>query len=370
MVKNEELAIKDTLQPFIDGGSTHFLIFDTGSMDRTIEIAQALFIEYNLDHAFIVQEPFIDFATSRNHALETAEALFPTVPFMLMPDAEWYIHGIDTLIQFCHNHLNDFHNSYSIRITDQYNSFMTARLIRNHKHVRFVGSVHECLNQLTPCHVPETCYFEWRPSRQGDEKSRARWARDRDLLLKDYHENPLNIRTVFYLAQTYHCLGELESALLFYEKYTKLNGVIEEHYTALYQMGSITERLAEIQDPSLYALAIYRYLEAYSFRPCRAEPLIRLADMYLRQEKKELAFLFAKKACEISYPINEQLVVNRYLYEFSRYEIASRAAWYIGEYEFGEWAAREILKYYPNKPHLQRNLQYYIERINRLRMPE
>jgi hypothetical protein len=37
MVKNEEAVIKQTLQPFVEGGADSFLIFDTGSTDNTVE---------------------------------------------------------------------------------------------------------------------------------------------------------------------------------------------------------------------------------------------------------------------------------------------------------------------------------------------
>jgi len=43
MVKNEALVIKETLQPFVDGGVTDFLIFDTGSTDGTQKVAQEFY---------------------------------------------------------------------------------------------------------------------------------------------------------------------------------------------------------------------------------------------------------------------------------------------------------------------------------------
>src|SRR5436190_22697761 len=91
MVKNEEHVIRETLQPFIDGGIDSFFVFDTGSTDKTIETTQTFFKQNNITNGYIEQEKFIDFATSRNRALELAHQKFPHAAFMIMFDAEWYI---------------------------------------------------------------------------------------------------------------------------------------------------------------------------------------------------------------------------------------------------------------------------------------
>src|SRR5262245_29513686 len=100
MVKNEAGSLEATLQPMVDGGIQHFVVFDTGSTDGTQDIARAFFEKNNIPaaQAHIVEEPFIDFSTSRNHALEATEQLFPEATFMLMPDAEWYMHNTAELL--------------------------------------------------------------------------------------------------------------------------------------------------------------------------------------------------------------------------------------------------------------------------------
>src|SRR5437867_4126017 len=72
MVKDEEAVIVQTVQPLVEGGIDTFFIFDTGSTDNTMNVVQHYFEQQNVD-ACIVQEPFIDFATSRNRALDLVE---------------------------------------------------------------------------------------------------------------------------------------------------------------------------------------------------------------------------------------------------------------------------------------------------------
>ena len=63
------------------------------------------FKQNNIKHDIIRQEPFVDFATSRNRGLVLTEENFPNAEFMLMLDAEWYMHGIKDLLQFCHERI-------------------------------------------------------------------------------------------------------------------------------------------------------------------------------------------------------------------------------------------------------------------------
>ena len=155
MVKNEADVIQATLQPFLDAGIDSFLILDTGSTDNTISLIRKIFDDYNIGHGYIVEQPFVDFATSRNYALQCAEEQFPTAHFFLMPDAEWYMNNVSGLLEFCRNMLSAEHNSYLIQMRNSDDSFRFAqqRLLRAHKGLRFVGVVHETPNQGTSMHV-------------------------------------------------------------------------------------------------------------------------------------------------------------------------------------------------------------------------
>lgn len=362
MVKNEALVITETLQPFVDGGVTDYLIFDTGSTDGTQEVVSTFFKENGLSNFHIVQEPFIDFSTSRNHALDAAQSLFPHATFMIMPDAEWYMHNTHGLLQFCSDHQHDCQPAYLVPIRSTTLSFFTSRLIRCRAGVRFVGSVHEVLNTLTSVTLPQDIYFEWRPSQKGMEKSTQRWQRDRDLLLKSYEQNPADPRTLFYLAQTYDCLGDSENAYAFYKKRDEMQGWPEENFITKFRLGGVAQKLAPKDDANVCPPSTQHYLAAYAARPQRAEPLINMAQYYLDKGQMHLAFLFAARAAQIPYPEKDILFVEKYLYDFVRYDILGRCAWYVGEYELGEWAMRQALRIKPDETYLQRNLKFYTDR--------
>ncbi len=353
MVKDEASVICQTLQPFIDEGLGDFLIFDTGSTDDTVAVTRKFFEKHHLSNAVIKQEPFIDFSISRNRALQLAEEAFPQACFMLMLDAEWYMHNVNSLVKFCALHKDETEASYLVRIIGTNLDFYTARLIRCRSNVRFVGPVHEVLNQVSKGKVPADCFFELRVTEYGQEKSRKRWTRDSKILLKEHDLNPSDPRTVFYLAQTYACLGDWENARLWYERRTEMPGWDEENFMAYYKLAQVYEALGNGDQ------VVLNYLRAFSLRPWRAEPLVCLARHYWEAGDNALCCLFAQYAADLPYPENDVLFIEKNLYDVERHDLLGRSAWYVGKYDVGKRAVEKALKARPTAQYLQDNLAYY-----------
>lgn len=359
MVKNEESAMISTLEPLVKAGIQSFFIFDTGSTDATIEKTNEFFSHHPSCTYFVFSEQFVDFATSRNRALDLAEQSFPDAHFMLMPDAEWHlIHG-DKLVDFCKEVLDQTEPVYLIRIVSGID-FYTSRLIRCRTGSRFAGVVHECI--AASAKVPADIYFELHTTHYGAEKSRQRWQRDKKLLFEAFKKDPYDSRSLFYLAQTCECLGQHEEALQWYEARLSLPGWDEENFITLYRIAQLYEYLSkENNNKELFVKAVYYYLEAYNYRPIRAEPLIKLALLYRSQDYFAPAFLFAKKAIEIPYPINDTLFIEKELYDYDRYDVLGIVSWYNQEYELGEWAVLKALLVHPDYSHLHHNLLLYLQ---------
>jgi len=96
MVKDETDVIRPTLEMYCKADPTGqkiaYIVYDTGldPWSPTMQKAKELFEDYHLTNYHIIQEPFVDFATSRNRGLDLVELHYPNAGFMLMPDAEWY----------------------------------------------------------------------------------------------------------------------------------------------------------------------------------------------------------------------------------------------------------------------------------------
>lgn len=118
------------------------------------------------------------------------------------------------------------------------------------------------------------------------------------------------------------------------------------------------------QDQHTWALALTYYLKAYELNPRRAEPLIRIAQHYYAEHNHALTYLFASKACNIPMPPDQDIEIE--LYRNTRYDLLAISAWYIGEFEKGEEAARQVLNNYPDDERLKNNLQFYLNRKQNL----
>lgn len=381
MVKNEACVIRQTLQPFVDAGVQHYFIFDTGSTDGTQQIVAEYFAENNIEHGCIEQEAFVDFATSRNRALELAEQRFTDAQFMILLDAEWYLCNAEKLVAFCHTHNRDEHDAFLIRIhthdvaTGRDIDFYLPRLVRPRAALRFVGKIHEYLDVTSAKKMPFEICFDVKQSELGAQATKKRLQRDLDLLLQSYSKDPEDARTIFFLAQTYVSLNNLVEAYHLFclcvsqiviTKDTPCEQ-IEYAYQASYNAGVLAQELAqqesaEMQTRFSWQRAQQHYLHAFGITPCRAEPLMRIAQQYWDENNMHMCFIFARHAAELSYPAHATGLVESDVYTFRRYDLLGACAGNIGRWDVAEWAVSKALEAQPNKQHLRNNLAIILER--------
>jgi hypothetical protein len=372
MVKDEVDVIIPTLKPFVDAGISSFLVYDTGSTDGTQKVIREYFDNHGIEHAYIIEEPFVDFATSRNRALDLTEQIFVNNTFMVMLDAEWYTHNVPELIDYCKFHKNYIApgctgSCYLMRlltVSDNINNY-TPRLIRRGHNVRYRGVVHESIANAGSGFVPDSVYFEYRPQQCGKDKSRERCFRDYDLLKKSLEDDPGNLRTLFYLGQTCQFMNDWEQAIFYYQKRLDIGNISEEKYLAAYRIGCAIEHIIaeSYKDGSFCKYteqdAVHYFLQAYSLWPLRVEPLFRIACHYIRHEQHAIAYLFAHRAVQLPHPPQNTLFVENRIYDYLRYDILGQCALYVGEFKIGKEAVLRGLQQEPDDECLHHNLAIY-----------
>jgi tetratricopeptide (TPR) repeat protein len=370
MVKNEADVIVPTLKPFVDAGIQSFFVYDTGSTDGTQDKVREYLKKSGIVQAHIIEEPFVDFATSRNRALDLADNIFAQHTFLVMLDAEWYAHNVDELIAFCKVHKNYVAPGYTgscyltqlFTVQDSINNFV-PRLIRRGYNVRYAGVVHESIPDIASGTVTEKFYFEYAPQQLGQDKSKTRFTRDYDLLKKSLENDPENMRTLFYLGQTCQFLNEWKQAIFYYKKRLELGPLSEEKYLAAYRVGySIEYFLEESKDGSQgyrWEDALHYYLIAHNILPHRAEPLFRIACHYIRTNQHAIAYLFAVRAAQVPYPQRHSLFIEKKIYDYLRYDILGQCAVYAGEIDIGKAAVLKAMETVPDDPCLHHNLAIY-----------
>lgn len=309
MIKNEEEKICDTLLPFINANYDKYLIYDTGSTDNTVSVVRN-FLESHNRTFYIIEEEFIDFSTSRNRALDHTKTYFNDEKYTLMFDCEWYVHNPEGIVEFCKTN-QVIEDSYYINVKTSNITFARNLLFTVGGNARYRGKVHEYVVGSCSIKLNPDIYFLYNPTSEGLDRTSERHKRDLKLL-ENEHDEP---RNCFYLAQTYHALGDIENAIKYYEKRATLAGFVEEAFIALYRIG-------RIYSESNWDLAQKYFLKAYNFRKTRIEPLIEIIH---HQNDPKFKYQLAKLACSVGIS-TDILFVETEVYRVERWKQLSFAA--------------------------------------------
>jgi tetratricopeptide (TPR) repeat protein len=141
------------------------------------------------------------------------------------------------------------------------------------------------------------------------------------LLLAALKTEPNNARYHFYLAQSYSDSGNHKGAIATYRKRIKLGGWVEELYISHLKLAN--SLLATGDDAGF----IRTLLDAYNFRPSRAEAPWELAHYYRMKGKTAASILFSEPMLSLPYP-KDSLFLNRYIHEVGLREEFSICAFY------------------------------------------
>lgn len=253
IVRDEEATLRrclDSLEALCDA----FVLVDTGSTDRTREIAS----EWLSGHEGELHErPWTNFAHNRTEALELAR---PHGDYLLSADADYTFAGEIGELE---------HGAYLIRYTGPV-AHELPLLFRADLPWRYSGAVHESL-VLDSGDATLTRLDTLTVTHHGDGGSReGRLERDAAALNEALGGQEIR-RNTYYLAQTYRDMGQLPAAIDLYARRSRMGGFEEEAWHARYQEGLCRLKLAD-------DLGVAVLLEAFQRRPHRAEPLRALAS--------------------------------------------------------------------------------------------
>gem|GEM_PF-264074 len=327
IVRNESRIIErclNSVRSLID----HWVIVDTGSTDGT----QAIIRECLRDlPGELTERPWVDFAHNRSEALELARG---KSDYILVMDADEVLVKSD---DYARPPLTE--DAYYIRIHFGPIVFWRVHLFRTEAGLRYESPIHEYLvlrENATYARLDgvwlDSLRDGWRAS-QPDV-----WRRDIEVLLKSHQEDPNNPRTTFYLAQSYASNEEPALALEYYQRYVAVSKWPEERWYALLRIADLKQQLQR-EWPEVLAA----YLEAYQFRPHRAEPLYRIALYYRFQGAFHLAYLFLQQAAAIPYPENDYLFVEEQLHRYLIKMALATCCYHVGQYEAGLRYCDELL---------------------------
>jgi hypothetical protein len=377
MIKNEK-RIKLTFDSVKDWIG-EFFIYDTGSTDDTVERVT----NYCKEHDIILhlkQGTFTNFSVSRNELLDyTEEILKGKERYMLMLDANDEMQNMDVLIKtikdistkgdWCGYYLTQrWQTGHSLE------SYYNVRMVKTHYNWRYdkKAIVHEYI--MCPLisekikKDEEIVYriegvYIYQDRTKDDDKSFRRFARDKVMLYNEYLKDPQEPRTLFYLAQTCSCLGLHDEAYKYYLARIKVIGFHEEMYQSYFRLGEIAYYLLKHD----WEESFNWFMKAYQHSQ-RAEPLLKIAEYYadnnLYQEKKSewhTCYMFASMACNLVFPNNQILFIDKRCYTYKRWHILGMAAFHVGRYREGKDACLRAIEA-ENADIDKFNLKFYLKK--------
>ena len=252
IVKNEETYIKECLES-IKNVSDQIVILDTGSTDKTLEIAKL----YNAEIHFF--EWVNDFSAARNASVGYAKGdwiLWLDADERLTPDSQTKL--LPELIS------TDKPLIYKVRIENETNDAASARtstahrLFNNNRGIRFKNRIHEQLytdGRHGPAEIRKSaiCLKHLGYALEG-EKKQVKDARNLKLLYQMVAENPNDAYAHYTLGQQLSLSGKLDESLAHLEKAFDLNQFEKEMTVSLMNVMAETYfKLNQIEKSEYFA---------------------------------------------------------------------------------------------------------------------
>lgn len=301
IVKNEEPVIERclaTVKPYID----YWVIVDTGSTDKTMEKIK----NYMKDIPGELHEcPWQNFEYNRNQALDLARDKGDFVMFIDADEQLFFDKGFNMPKDLSKD-------GYLMTVRDNEIEFLRMLLVSTKKHWFWKGVMHETIMCTEP-HQVEVLKNMHNLATADGARSRdpKKYEKDAQALEKALVFEPDNSRYMFYLGQSYLNCGQYENALKAYSRRAVMGGWDQEVYWSLYCIGRIQEILKQPEEQILFS-----YARAYEFRPTRAEPLSRMADILLKKGSPRVALMLIEKAKQIPMPC-EGVFVEKNIYNYT-----------------------------------------------------
>lgn len=361
IVCNESHVILWTLENVLPH-IKYWVIVDTGSTDTTPQLIEFFFALHKIPGE-LHRRPWKHFGANRTEALRLADKC---------PCSHVFIHDADDLIQGQLKIPPLIHDAYMMWLGSSWEHRYRRILIARVGMFRFERRLHEYITAsgYTTGNIDGDYYVE---SRRTGARGLDPKKGDKDIaiLLEDVRKDPLDTRSVFYLADGYRSYHHWLEAIEWYRVRAAMRGYDQEDYMAMYNIGicqwqaarrgilpkedykGVTENATnsdgddEESDTPIpcYAnldeawhVVMNSFLAAYAKRPSRAEGLARIAEYYEYRKEWALCYGYATWGCRIPMT-NDSLFVDVGDYSYKLPNLAAMAANELGKHA-------EALEYY------------------------
>ena len=300
IVKNsgeEIIPMLESVKKFID----HWTILDTGSTDTTKENIIKIMSDVPgklHDGKELFEDPFVDFSTARNRALDLATS---KCEFSIMLDDTYHIvNGKDLRKSLKRKRKGD---AFYIVISDNERSYPSIRVLRTKAKLRYKHKIHENVD----CEVSgivegtindvDSAYMQRRSGERLDS--------DITLLIEELEKYPGDRRLLIHLARSFVLKGEKKKSMEIFTQIIDGNEIDPMDYES---------RFAVIQHKNDIRNDLEKITELAELYPEEIEPAYLMALCMKSQNELEQAFGWILKAANAQ-PKNTN-TVRHYIHRF------------------------------------------------------
>jgi glycosyltransferase involved in cell wall biosynthesis len=288
-----------------------YSITDTGSTDDTLPTIIAFFAKRDIP-GHVHSAPFEDFSQARNAALDNARSDPLEWDYLLLCDADMELVVEDK--DFARQLTGQAHNLIQKGSGVAYEN---VRFISRAATGKYIGVTHEYLDIPSSGTIKGAWYID-----HADGSNRPnKFKRDIRLLKRGLFKEPNNGRYWFYLAQSYQDAGRWDDAIRAFDRRIALGGWDEETYLCKFRRAQCYGQKGHTEK---YVSGL---IDAYNFRPHRAEALYDLAHHYRMKGQNFPALMVAEEGLRLK-PSGDVLFVNEFPVQAGFREEFSIAGWY------------------------------------------
>jgi glycosyltransferase involved in cell wall biosynthesis len=362
IAKNEERVIGrciDSVKDIVD----EFVIVDTGSEDNTVKI-----IEEKTGKCYHTEWEG-DYAKARNYGVRRC-----TGDWILVQDCDEHMHpetakNLKKILEETPENIWEI----LVRVEDYTDPSMIPtyivyghRLFRNNKGILWGGKGHEALTTPLKYRTQDQRIIIKHDKTPNAVSPIA--AKPNELaqvfvenFLEAITKNPNDVRSMFYLANTYMGRGKLKKAVEWYNTYLKISGWNDERYQARYYCARCYMFMGEMTK------AREMMLDAYEERDDRNEGEIVLGEIAFRENKYNQALVWFHLAAKKMEHAKEHglpetlLFLEGKAYTYEPYDWLAIVYYKIGDKKNAKKYTLKALEILPDDERLKGNLRFYEE---------
>lgn len=328
----------------------YWVICDTGSVDQTRELVRRALESVPGE---LHEQAWVDFGHNRTELMRLARG---KADYLLVIDQDDTFEvdpgGLDQLDG----------DAFVIRHVGQTNFDYRPCLMRGDREWRYAGRVHTQL-ATDGASVGMLDGARIRVGSIGSVRS-GRYARELAIQLEEHSDNPSDARLVANIAHTYRGLGDLDSAIEWYDRRVVMGGNNEEEiFFAMLQSAVLRGERGDWPE------AMVGLIAAWEFRPSRMEALYELASRLRLRGEYHSAYRFARRGLDQPVP-RDLICVSPWMYEWGLLFEYSISAYWVGDVKGALAACRRLLAM-PNLPDdyrrsTRKNMEYCVRKMAEL----